>query len=84
MNNSAKHSHADLVRLSLRKLGDRIKLVLQDNGLGFDLEKVFGLENARRGLGLTSMRERTELLGGSFAIESTERKGTVIRASWPL
>jgi len=84
MNNSAKHSHADLVRLSLRKLDERIELVLQDNGLGFDLEKVFGLENARRGLGLTSMRERAELSGGIFVIESTKGKGTTIRASWPL
>jgi PAS domain S-box-containing protein len=83
MNNIAKHSKTDLVRLSLRKMDGRIELVLEDNGQGFDLKKVLGSESTRRGLGLTSMRERTELSGGSFAIESVERKGTTIRASWP-
>ena len=84
MNNIAKHSKADLVHLSLRKRDRRIELVLEDNGQGFDLKKVLGLESAKRGLGLTSMRERIELSGGSFAIESAEGKGTIIRASWPI
>jgi PAS domain S-box-containing protein len=84
LNNIAKYSHANLVRYALRKPNDRMELVVQDNGQGFNLEKTLGLKSANRGLGLTSMRERTELSGGSFAIESTEGKGTIIRASWPL
>ena len=84
MNNIAKHSKADLVHLSLRKMDGRIELVLKDNGQGFDLKKVLASESTKRGLGLTSMRERTELSGGSFAIESAEGKGTTIRASWML
>jgi PAS domain S-box-containing protein len=84
MNNIAKHSKGDLVRLSLRKIEGRMELVVEDNGHGFDLEKVLGSEKTRRGLGLTSMRERTELSGGSFSIQSSNRKGTIIRASWPL
>jgi signal transduction histidine kinase len=83
INNSAKHSRADLVHLSLRKLEGRLELVLKDNGQGFDLKKVLGSGSTKRGFGLTSMRERTELSGGSFAIESTQGKGTVIRSSWP-
>jgi signal transduction histidine kinase len=83
LNNIAKHSKADFVHLSLREMEGRIELVLEDNGQGFDLEKVLGSESPKRGLGLTSMRERTELSGGSFAIESTQGKGTIIRASWP-
>ena len=75
MNNIAKHSKADLVHLSLGKMGGRIELVLKDNGQGFDLKKVLGSESTKRGLGLTSMRERTELSGGSFGIESAEGKG---------
>jgi PAS domain S-box-containing protein len=84
MNNIAKHSGADLVQLSLRKMDGSIELSLEDNGQGFDLKKVLGSESTKRGLGLTSMRERTELSGGSFAIESAEGKGTILRASWPL
>jgi signal transduction histidine kinase len=84
MNNIAKHSKADLVLLRLRKMDGGMELVLEDNGRGFDLEKMLGLESRKRGLGLSSMRERTELSGGAFAIESTEGKGTIVRASWPL
>ena len=84
MNNIAKHSKADLVRFSLRKLDDRMELVLQDNGRGFSLEKVNSQRATAKGLGLTSMRERAGLSGGSFDIESVEGKGTIIRASWPF
>ena len=84
MNNIAKHSRASLVRLYLRKIDGRLELVLEDNGQGFDVEKVVGSESTKRGLGLTSMRERVELSGGLFTIESTEGKGTIIRASWPI
>jgi PAS domain S-box-containing protein len=84
MNNIAKHSKANLVRLCLRKIDGRMELMLEDNGEGFDLENLFGSQSTKRGLGLTSMRERTELSGGSFVIQSVEGKGTTIRASWPL
>ena len=78
MNNIAKHSKADLVRLSLRKTESRIELTIQDNGAGFNLE------NIKQGLGLTSMRERTELSGGTFEVQSTVGTGTIIKASWAL
>jgi signal transduction histidine kinase len=72
------------VHLDLQKSGGKIELTIQDNGHGFDLKKVLSEEGPKRGLGLTSMRERTELSGGSFAIESSPGTGTIIRASWPL
>jgi PAS domain S-box-containing protein len=84
MNNIAKHSKADRVHLSLRKKGGAIELAIKDNGTGFDLENILSSEGSRRGLGLNSMRERTELSGGSFEIETTLGAGTMIRASWPL
>jgi signal transduction histidine kinase len=52
--------------------------------MGFDLEEILSPERSKRGLGLSSMRERTELSGGAFTIESTPGKGTTIRASWPI
>ncbi len=84
MNNIAKHSKADQVHLSLRKMDRKLELMIQDNGLGFSLEKVISQENTKKGLGLSSMTERTALSGGSFAVESVEGRGTIIRASWPL
>jgi signal transduction histidine kinase len=84
MNNIAKHSKADLVRFSLRKLDDSLELGLQDNGRGFSLEENHSQRAAVKGLGLTSMKERAELSGGSLHIESAQGKGTNIRAFWPL
>ena len=82
-NNIAKHSKAEVATLSLRK-SDKIELVIEDNGRGFDLEEKLYAQNPGRGLGLTSMRERAELTEGSFAIESIQGSGTTIRVSWPL
>ena len=78
LNNIAKHSKANLVSISLKEKDDRIELVIEDNGIGFDMESV------KNGFGLGSMRERAEFSVGSFDIESVGGKGTVIRASWPL
>ena len=78
MNNIAKHGQSSLVNLSLRKEDGKIQLMIQDNGQGFDLETV------RKGLGLSTMRERAQLSGGTFGIESAMGKGTMIRVSWPL
>jgi len=84
LNNIAKHSKADLVHLSLIKKADTIELVVKDNGMGFDLEEVLSSERSKRGLGLNSMRERAELSGGTFEIETAPGAGTMIRANWPL
>jgi len=84
MNNIAKHSQADLVRLSLRKHANTIEWAIEDNGMGFDLEKIFSSEGSQGGLGLSSMKERAELSGGTFMIESIQGKGTTLRATWPL
>jgi PAS domain S-box-containing protein len=82
-NNIAKHSQADRVRVSLRKKGDVLDLVIEDNGGGFDLQRVLNAEDGETGFGITSMKERTELSGGSFSIESKTGAGTTVRASWP-
>jgi PAS domain S-box-containing protein len=84
LNNIAKHSGAELVRLCLTRTDNEIELEIQDNGMGFDIEENLSMEKSRRGLGLTSMRERAELSGGSFTIESIKGKGTKIRANWPI
>ncbi len=84
MNNVAKYSQATRVRLSLRKKDKEVELVVEDNGSGFDPQEILSEERDRRGFGLTSMRERTELSGGSFSIESEKGSGTRIRAVWRL
>jgi len=83
LSNIAKHSQANLVRLFLRKADGAIELAIEDNGMGFDLEDVLSVESSQRGMGVSSMKERIELSGGSFAIKSATGAGTIIRASWP-
>jgi PAS domain S-box-containing protein len=83
LNNVAKHSKANLVCLTLGESRGEIELVIKDNGQGFDPKEALSRESTKRGLGLSSMKERTELSGGNFVIESTPGKGTTIRAHWP-
>jgi PAS domain S-box-containing protein len=83
-NNAATHSGADLVTVSLVQTDGEVTLALQDNGRGFDLEEVVSADSAKRGFGITSMKERTELSGGAFFIESGIGKGTTIQATWKV
>jgi len=84
LNNAAKHSEAECVHFSLRKSENAIEMSVQDDGRGFDLEKVLNTKELSRGFGLETMKERAELSGGRFEIESKKAKGTTIRTLWPL
>ncbi len=60
------------------------ELIIEDNGVGFYVRQILFSEPSIRGLGLASMRERTELSTGTFAIKSANGNGTILAASWPL
>ncbi|MFZ0929531.1 MAG: sensor histidine kinase [Syntrophobacteraceae bacterium] len=83
LNNIAKHSKAEWVDISLSKDGNGIELVISDDGVGMNLDHILQTSTTRS-LGLTSMRERAELTGGRFSIESAPGEGTTIRACWPI
>ncbi len=82
LNNIAKHSKAQHVNISLLKVGESIELVVEDDGVGFDLNEAVSRSAHGRGLGLTGMMERAELSGGTLTIKPTIGCGTIIRASW--
>jgi PAS domain S-box-containing protein len=82
MNNAARHSRADELSVSLKEEDGHLHLAIRDNGVGFDPEKPPAQEGTDRGLGLASMKERTELSGGRFAVDSRPGAGTTIIASW--
>ena len=77
LNNFIKHGRGDHLYVGLKKKGSGIKLLIEDNGIGFTPESL------KNNLGLDSMRGRVELSGGVLKIESAKGKGTTIRASWP-
>ena len=79
MTNVLKHAEAKLVRVHLSRSGRGARLVVQDDGKGFDSGQV------RDGsVGLVGMRERIALLGGRLTIESTEGAGTMLTAEVPI
>jgi signal transduction histidine kinase len=59
-------------------------LSIQDNGMGFDVNKILSMKPSHRGFGLASMRERAGLSGADFDIKSEAGKGTVIRVEWDV
>jgi signal transduction histidine kinase len=80
LNNALKHSKASEVVLSLHTDGDNLGLVVEDNGQGFDLE----LARGKGGMGLTSMGERVEKIGGKLTIQSVPDIGTTISVIVPV
>jgi signal transduction histidine kinase len=82
--NAIEHSQASLIRIKIELFPGRLVLVVQDNGLGFDVEAVERAAHAREGLGIASMHERAAVLGGSLRIESAPDRGTRVELSIPL
>jgi signal transduction histidine kinase len=61
-----------------------VSVVVEDDGLGFDLKTVAESKDKSRGLGLLGMRERAALLGGKATIESQPGRGTRVAVEIPL
>jgi two-component system sensor histidine kinase UhpB len=73
LNNIIKHSHARHVNIQLVKEGCQLHLFIEDNGRGFDTE------TKRRGIGLSNIQSRTEMLHGQLEIISNPGKGCKLR-----
>ncbi len=84
LTNSAAHSRADRIRIAMESDADTLRFVFSDNGAGFDLKEILTAGSTKKGLGLATMRERTQITGGTFFIESAVGKGTLVKASWKL
>jgi two-component system sensor histidine kinase DegS len=84
LTNVGKHSQATKVKVKLDFSENSIKVVISDDGQGIKIPLKIG-ELARIGkLGLLGIRERTQLLGGTFNIESQPGEGTTITVDVPL
>ncbi len=85
LNNVAQHSGAERVWIRLLRHGGELELSIRDNGCGFDPAGVAPAgAHLGRHIGLRSMRERAELTGGRFDLQSHTGKGTLVRVVWPL
>jgi signal transduction histidine kinase len=83
LNNAKKHSRATRIELTLTFTGDRAKLRIADNGVGFSITPHDKLLNEGK-FGLIGMMERARLIGGNAHIESTVGKGTVVTVEVPV
>jgi signal transduction histidine kinase len=82
--NIGKHSSAQNVFIDIRRRGDSVFFLVEDDGKGFDLEQQSGKTMLERGLGLTTMTERVRAMGGVLNLQSQETKGTRVAFSIPL
>jgi signal transduction histidine kinase len=77
LHNVTRHAGAKQVRITLQVEGGRLRLVIQDDGRGFD-------PRISRGLGLLGMQERVSHLNGTFDVRSRPMKGTLLSIELPL
>ena len=80
LTNVLRHANAHHASVIVTTSEDAIHLIVEDDGVGFDPTAIVSFEH----VGLSSMRERVELVGGIFTIESLPEKGTTINAVIPL
>lgn len=78
VSNAIRHGRAECIRISLERDSGGRRLVVEDDGAGFDVEAA----TTGAGYGLTSMRERAEALPGSFELKSVEGDGTTLGVTW--
>ena len=83
LTNVARHAQASLVDVSIEKLPHSICMKIKDDGKSFQVDRMLNARKNKR-LGLLGMRERVEMVGGSFRVESAPGKGTTIRAQIPF
>ncbi len=83
LTNVARHAHASSVQVKILKLDGLVCLKIKDDGKGFQAEHLSHAKKSKR-FGLLGMRERLEMVGGKFSIQSFPGKGTTVLAQIPL
>lgn len=82
LNNVAKHAKATECKVYLARQSDVLRIVIEDNGIGFDASAPRSPD--RRGLGLIGVRERASHLNGTVVIDSVRGRGTRIVVELPV
>jgi two-component system CheB/CheR fusion protein len=82
LTNVVRHAHASAVAVSIRRLDGIVQMDVHDNGKSFAVAQMLSARTNKR-LGLLGMRERVEMVGGTFHIESAPEQGTTVRVELP-
>ncbi|MBI4498559.1 MAG: sensor histidine kinase [Chloroflexi bacterium] len=83
LSNVRKHSGATRARIALEGNGSQVRVRIEDNGQGFEVQEALGRSLEQGHIGLHSMRERAELAGGSLVIDSQRGRGTCLTFTLP-
>jgi len=83
LNNIVKHAKAKHVKIDLLIEKDEIRITIEDDGIGFDVESVLNDTSLER-LGMRGMKERVDILNGNFSINSQPKKGCKVVAIFPM
>lgn len=84
LTNISKHAQAKKVSIVVKKEEDYVIFRIKDDGKGFDLKRLTQKDAIKAGMGLTAMKERANLSGGDFEVESSPGKGTMICFKFPI
>ena len=84
VNNARKHARSKQIKVQMRRQEDILTVFIEDDGIGFDLDKVVSQYEQGESLGLINLQERAELVNGILHIETAPGKGTRITLTVPL
>ncbi|NJN95910.1 MAG: hypothetical protein HC875_18280 [Anaerolineales bacterium] len=79
LKNVRDHANATHAQISLSIAEDRAVVVIEDDGSGFDVAEALTAARQRKTIGLSSMQEQVEMLGGEIEFDSALGKGTKIQ-----
>jgi len=83
LNNVSRHAQAGRVELNIQKFQSTAHMEIKDDGKSFQVERTLNAKGNKR-LGLLGMRERVEMVGGTFCVESAPGHGTSVRVEIPF
>lgn len=84
MNNILKHSHATEAVITIKRKERSVLFLMQDNGVGVDLEDSRRVSGRQQGFGLSGVKERVTLIGGTIEFHSEVGVGTTLRIELPM
>lgn len=81
IHNCVKHADAGKMEIQIERKKGQLRILCRDNGSGFDYER---MQREGKGLGLVSLKNRTEILGGKMTVESKKGRGTAFLFEIPI
>jgi signal transduction histidine kinase len=83
LNNVKRHAHATQVKVVAQVTKNQIKLIVRDNGRGFEVPEALTDFASNGSFGMMGLQERAQLFGGNISVQSGPNQGTIVRLTLP-